>query len=122
MSLALDLYPIDYLGSNWGFSHTVLTLPGGGGVRGVLKESGLKPRLLPDDHKITGRVVGRVPDGYAEGESMHGRFDTDPYGDPYTWLTASELLPVLQQCHPKHPTTAYIAALEPNTLVVLGWH
>ena len=129
MGVDLSLYPIDSLheigsyerglGKKWGFSHTVLTLPRNYGCWEALKRL---PQIPIAEWDIAGLVGGRVPDGKAEGERMYGRFDTDPYGEPYHAVQARGLAPELRRFFPDHPSTAYIGALPPDHLVVLGWH
>jgi hypothetical protein len=46
----------------------------------------------------------------------------DVYGDPYCWLTAKELRPVLAEHWPKHPVRAYVLTMPDDQLIVLDWH
>ena len=106
MSLALRLFPLDYLssGSLHGYSHTVLELGElSWDLGGELREAA---RRLPDNHDITAHLGSRIPDGHYKGEHCYGALRTDAYGEPYRWLTARELIVYLDKHWPKHPVTA----------------
>lgn len=119
MGLDLSLYPIDGLSGRFGFSHTVINVPRGEAVAEIAEVAASK---IPEMFDISGYSGGTVKGGQSDGETMYGRFVETPYGEPYTWVEAHVLLPILNRHLPEHPTTKYIAALPKNTLVILGWH
>lgn len=126
MSVRLDLFPIDHVHENpdgtlWGYSHTVIRLPEG--LEDLIELIGDLPsnELLPDGHNITSIVGARITYGPLEGEPTHGVLTTDCMFEPYRWVTAGDLARVLRKFFPKHPTTAYIAAMKPTDRVVLDW-
>lgn len=117
MGVDLRLLPIDST-SCW-FSHTVLNVERD---RDLWPEiSALKPARIPDDLRIS-TYVARIPD--RDGETGYGNLDlaSDAYGCHYTWIEAGRLTPVIAARQPNHPTTAYLRALPPDTLIVLDWH
>ncbi len=121
MGLDLRLLPVDFLSGTMGFSHTVLIVhrDGSGAINAI---AGLVAAVIPTTFDISSFVGGRVPDGAAEGEPMYGSLADTAYGERYTWIDAARLAPILQKHQPDAPTTAYIAALPPATLVILDWH
>ena len=120
MGLALRLLPVDAFHNGFGNCHTLLEL---GGLHWDLGSSIRdQARLLPDGHDICSHLGKLIPDGDCKGERSYGKLVTDVYGERYRWLTAHELLPVLREHWPKHPVTAYVAALPDEQLIVLDWH
>lgn len=127
MSLALFLFPLDHMyithsGMMRGYSHTVLNVSDARRIDDVSK---LVAESLPDGHEIYGLIAGTIKGGQDDGEHKDGRFDRDPYGDPYTWVRADKLAAVLRVVlHGDRvdPTDAYIAALPGDAMVILGWH
>ena len=120
MGLQLRLLPVNHFHHGFGNCHTLLEL---GGLDWDLGRSILdRARLLPDGHDICSHLGKLIPDGECKGERTYGKLVTDVYGDLYRWLTARELLPVLREHWPKHPVTAYVAALPDDRLIVLDWH
>lgn len=121
MGLSLRLFPIDDLW-RWdgGYSHTILN------VDAVSWDDGRAlskiARRLPDGHDVTAHLGARIKEGPHAGEHCYGKLASDAYGEPYRWLTASELLPFLSKHLPKHPATAYVRALPSDNLIVLDWH
>jgi hypothetical protein len=117
MSLDLDLLPVEmYSEVNdkvWGFSHTVLKIPGGHMYHDLLDPLA---EALPDGHAISSYVARDKDDRVG-----YGTLTTDPYGKPYTFVRAGVLTPLLQEHHPIHPTTKYIEALPATTRVILSW-
>ncbi len=134
MGLDLRLLPLDHLSITmniggkstcFGFSHTILNVPrNGSGAIDAIYKLWLKDSTeeLPDGHEVAAHLGGRVDAGKYEGEQTYGTLDTDAYGERYTWVSAGTLAAVLTKYNPKHPTTAYIAALHPDNLVILDWH
>lgn len=120
MGLALRLLPVDHFRGGYGYSHSILEL---GGLDWDLGRSIRdRARLLPDGHDIQAYLGKLIPDGECKGERCYGKLVTDVRGELYRWLTARELLPVLREHWPKHPITAYVAALPDDRLIVLDWH
>lgn len=127
MGLDLRLFPLDALNqdmtskSTWGYSHTILNVPrdGSGTIEAIAK---MRATKLPNGHDINGLTAGTVNGGDSDGDGFDGKFDEDPYGDPYKWVEAAALAKVLKRKLPGHPTTAYISALPGDNKVILGWH
>ena len=134
MGVDLRLLPVDFLSMSltgdvachrsfvrWGFSHTVLTLPGNRAAWEAFKGIGAEP--VPRTVDVSTWTGQRVPDGSLEGETMYGRLrERDAYDCPFTWLPAAKLKPVLAEFWPRSPTTAYIAACPDDMMVILDWH
>ena len=120
MGLALRLLPVERFHGGFGYSHSILELGGWDWDLGDTIRD--RARLLPDGHDITAYLAKVIPDGACAGERCYGKLVADAYGDPYRWLTARELLPVLREHWPKHPVTAYVNALPEDQLIVLDWH
>jgi hypothetical protein len=120
MGLALRLLPVDLFDGHFGFSHSILELGGlGWDLGGTIRDRG---RLLPDGHDITAYLAKRIPDGACAGERCYGKLVADVYGEAYRWITARELLLILDEHWPKNPVTAYVRALPEDRLIVLDWH
>ena len=124
MSVALELLPVQHWsetnGKVYGFSHAILPCRRGsdlkdGDVYDDIEQ--LNPTKLPEDAHMSS-YIAEGPDG----EHAYGVLKTTPYGKPYTWVSAGDLAPVLRKHHPKEPTTAYVAALSPDTKIILHWH
>jgi hypothetical protein len=120
MGLALRLLPVDRFHDGFGLSRSVLELGGlswdlGSTIRDLA-------RRLPDGHDISAYGGKEIPDGQCKGERCHGKLVDDVYGDPYCWLTAKELRPVLAEHWPKHPVRAYVLTMPDDQLIVLDWH
>lgn len=120
MGLALYLLPVKDLHGSFGNTHTVLDLGGVDWDLGSLIRD--SARRLPDGHDIQGHLGGRIKDGSQKDGRCYGRLVDDAYGEPYCWLTAKELMPVLQKHWPEHPATAYVRAMPSDNLIVLDWH
>jgi hypothetical protein len=121
MGRDLYLLPLDYLSRdrNWGYSHTVLNCPRNYELYDAIEKR--DPIVIQDIDVSCYMHV--IEGGDSEGEYGYGALPkTDPYGDPMTWLPASQLVPAFRKHLPKHPITAYLGALEPEVLVVLYWH
>jgi hypothetical protein len=120
MGLDLRLLPIDQLALPFGYSHTILNIGGlSWDLGGEIRECA---RRLPDGHDITAHLGSSIPDGPYKGVRRYGKLVEDPYGEPYRWLTAKELLPHLEKHWSKHPATAYVRAMREDGLIVLDWH
>ena len=124
MSRALDLLPVDAWtesnGKVWGFSHTIIPVNRGsvlddGDTYGDIED--LKPTPIPPKAEFSSYVAVRK-----DGDYKYGVLKTTPYGKPYTWVTAKALAPVLKKHRPDDAVTAYVAALEPDTKIILHWH
>lgn len=126
MSLGLNLFPIEQLhygagtSSCWGFSHSVLSL--GSLPWDVGEQINATAKPLPDHHSITGYLGSRLAEGLSKGDRHYGRFDKNCFGEPYTWIAARDLRPILTKHWPTHPATAYVAAMKDDDFVVLDWH
>ena len=126
MGTDLRLLPVDALHQNsgavpWGFSHTVLNLPRRSEAwKAIL---GLPAERIPLPHNVSSYVGAHVPDGRAKGETMYGTLEAkDAYGDPYAWIRAGTLKPVLREFFRGEPTTAYVEAMRDDALIILDWH
>ena len=105
----------------WGFSHTLLELPRHYEMYDAIRER-CAVRLVPAERSIT-CFRARIPDGSWKDEAGYGMLPIeDPYGDPFTWAPAGGLAEVLTAFCPTAPTTAYVKALDPETLIILYWH
>jgi len=123
MGLDLTLLPVDYLSRTQGprgeriegYSHTVLNPPRDSRIHdAILGPKAVVPtQIIPEGADITTHTAGR---------GKYGRIKKDAYGDAYTWALAGDLAKVLRRYARSSPTTAYIAALPPTTLVILDWH
>jgi len=132
MGVDLRLFPVDFLSTEnvrmssgpaidkkWGYSHTILDVPRQQSVWPAVQKL---PATSLAGYDITGFLGQIIPDGKAEGEMYYGKYTTDPYGAIYKMVTAGNLGPVLRKHFPDHPTTAYVNAMPPDGLIILGWH
>lgn len=125
MGIDLRLLPVEHFGTMngalWGFSHTVLNLPRNSEAWTAFRV--LQQDLVPPNADISSFVGGRVSDGSALGEMMYGRLrDRDSYGEPYRWVTAGALSPILTRWFPGNPVAAYVNAMKDDQRVILDWH
>jgi len=120
MGLALRLLPVDHFHNGFGNCHTLLELGGLDWDLGSMISE--RARLLPDGHDIASYLGKVIQDGECQGERSYGKLGTDVYGEPYRWLTAKELRPLLAEHWPKHPVRAYVLAMPDDQLIVLDWH
>lgn len=131
MGVDLRLYPLDFLQEKitngritvFGYSHTVINVPRNYQAWDMINKAPSRPLPRGEGMGISGLVAGHVPDGESEGEPCYGNFEeSDSYGDPYRLIKAKDLATILEYFFPKHPTTRYVQALDPENEIVLGWH
>lgn len=123
MGLDLRLLPIDFLSDNWGYSHTVLDLPRSAAyaVRDGLNNNSARPMGKMKIASFAARPKNYPDLGYADLQ------EKDAYGDPYTYVAAADLLPILEKAIPGHPATVFVKAMigrkmQPTDLIILDWH
>lgn len=121
MSLELRLLPVGMMWSNGtsGNCHTILNAPQDYRVFDEVRE---RATLLPASHDFTAHLGGRIQSGTHAGSPCYGKLDRDSYGELYRWIRADVLGPILWKHYPAHPVSAYVAALAPDTMIVLDWH
>jgi hypothetical protein len=140
MGLDLRLLPCE----NWierdgqklcGYSHTILELGRVCEDAWNAFQETVKPHLveLPAGHDVSAYTGALVTEGYHKGVKIYGTFRSkDPYGEPFTVVTAQHLLPWIEE-HFRYDgrrgygpyqaaIAAYIRALPPETKIVLDWH
>jgi hypothetical protein len=117
MSLDLYLLPVDSYSNGHGHAHQILNWMGARDVRNFLDEAKIKPSRIPRPFQIDCHLgVTR------DGDPKYGNLPaTDPWGEPYTWIEAEFLLPALEADRPDDPVTAFVRALPPSKLIILGW-
>lgn len=86
----------------------------------------IRARALPtliSDHASCVRVSSWVATT-GDDEQGWGDLDlaSDCRGDPYTWIDAGDLAPVLDRHLRLYPVTAYVRAMRPSDKVILDWH
>lgn len=110
MGIDLILYPVECETPLLSFSHTMLRCDGQRSLFDVIAE--LKTRPAPEDFS-TYRDEG------------YGAIEFDPYGDALTYIRAGELVKAAAgiELYPRNAAAwAYLAALDPQTKIVLYWH
>lgn len=121
MSIELRLLPVDRWPSGIeGTCHTVLNAPQDYRMFDEIRAT--VPERLPRIHNFTGHFGSIIEDGTHKGEHGYGKLVSDAYGEPYQWMPASELGPILHKHYPAHPVSAYVMAMPPDDMIVLDWH
>lgn len=105
----------------WLLAQTILQVPQDYELFAAIRARALPIRI--SDHVPRVRVSSWVATT-GDGEQGWGDLDlaSDCRGDPYTWVAAGDLAPVLARHLRLHPVTAYVGAMRPSDKVILDWH
>lgn len=127
MGVDLRLLPMDcwIAKDGWGYSHSIIDLPRDYICWDDIRELNQHPI---GSAKIASFIGRRIPDGKMAGEHCYGDLTEDAYGDPYKFVLAAQLGPVLEAAAKRHDSprmraaAAFVLASEPGRMFILDWH